>query len=709
MAEYREDKNERFINPYNFVSINNKSAERSQNAELIRESSKALYTGFFECELVNKTPLAIPDVFSATEDKEIKEHFQYPAFRIGDDIIIPGGSIRGPIRSMYEALTNSCMVTMDSTEHITRRSELGSFSPCVLKKIGNDWKLYRAKRYAVVGDKKYGYSGLQGEYTTFKVIKEGNGNNQAKYILRDNEKIAFGDEVEIEEGGPGHIKFNKKRKTQTEVWKNGSVKDIKRASGTNCFLFLGEMIENKHAESVFKVESTKPENISSDRIKGALKALEDTLAIYRSSSNRNLGQKHFGYRGYEKAKESGAIPLWYKYEEEKLHLSIAAIGRIAYQNDMASISNGHKPCVDRKRLCPACSIFGMVGAKENDKQGSGLGSHIRITDAKLYKGGTIKPMITLKELGSPNPSFLKFYSTDGKEYDQNGATIRGRKYYWHNACAADDSSIYQTSDKTNRNATMELIENDSKFSFKIYYNNLSQEQIDNLAWAITLGGNESLCMYKIGHGKPLGLGSCKIIIKEVCQRVFSDDHKYSVESRRGENDYKEIELPTGIDKDAWEQIRIISKFEKNEIQVRYPYLTKSAEVVNVINEKDKKDKVLKDNVLASHKWFSKCKDGDLVLPVIGEAINNNLSLHPQMLYKLEDKDFSDKKYPIVEVAISRISKNGALIFVDNGNEGMVSAKDVNNGHFKKGDKIRVQFEREKTFDKGKTRFYKLVP
>ena len=637
MAQYREDKTTQFINPYNFVSINYKKTDRNINAELINESTKTLYTGYFDCELVNKTPLAIPDINERKEDKEHKEHYIYPALKIKNDLIIPGSSLRGPIRSMYETLTNSCMVTMKPMEHITRRSNLGSFFPCVLKYDG-EWRLFKAKRIALVGKKESGYKPIRSnteKHIEFEVKTDENGN---RYLLTDNkEKICFGNEVEIIEGGPGHCKKNKKNNTEINVWSEGSVKGIKLKTGTDCFLFLGEMIDNKHAESVFKIQNKYPEKISADCINNAIKALEDTLLIYRSSSNRKLGESHFGYRGYEKARDSRAIPLWYKYENGKLYLSLAAIGRITYQNDMSIISNGHSPCTDRKSLCPACSLFGMAGGiGKNNNIGQGLGSHIRITDALLIDGGTIKDMITLKELGSPNPSYLPFYSTNNMEYDKEGATIRGRKYYWHNTKASSDSSVYMSKEKTNRNTTMELIDKESKFGFRVYYNDISEEQLSNLAWTITLGGNDTSYMYKIGHGKPLGLGSCKIKIIGVNQRTYDDNQKYSVKAKLDDFNFTQDKEPSGIDKSAWDQIKIIADYIDRDNDIVYPFLTVSRNVNDRIKEEEKHGYKLKENVKASHKWFGESKDKDNRLPNLNAK---NITLNALSIMELEDRDF----------------------------------------------------------------------
>ena len=63
------------------------------------------------------------------------------------------------------------------------------------------------------------------------------------------------------------------------------------------------------------------------------------------------------------------------------------------------------PCSSLKKLCKACSLFGMIGEEE------GLGSLVRITDA-VYDKKLIENTkeYKLTELRTPHPSYLPFYA-----------------------------------------------------------------------------------------------------------------------------------------------------------------------------------------------------------------------------------------------------------------------------------------------------------
>ena len=118
---------------------------------------------------------------------------------------------------------------------------------------------------------------------------------------------------------------------------------------------------------------------------------------------------------------------------------------------MTELSKNHTACKSQNNLCPACRLFGFVGGKKSadeNNAGGKFAGRITVTDAihQMPENQTvenvIKRNVLLKELSSPKPSFLPFYSVDGKSFDDQGASIRGRKFYWHNPLVNQKSDIY---------------------------------------------------------------------------------------------------------------------------------------------------------------------------------------------------------------------------------------------------------------------------
>ena len=614
MAKYNLTNNT-FVNPYNFVPL----GKEIKKANIEEVNNNPVLSGVIKCTLTAKTPLAIPGEGTKTE----KEHMVYKALRneIDNTLMIPGSSIRGVIRSEYETVTNSCLLTVDEDEHITTRAGAqGAFQPALIIKEDGEYSIYKAERIPLVSTmyRKMKPEGNR-EFFSFDYKKD---SNRGFYIEINNNKLFLGDEVSFEANGPGHKKKDKKTGNITKVWdKSVSNIDVKDKLSNSGYLYIGEKISNKHADGVF-VCKDKLGNYSDKDIRVALDAFANIIDAYNDSAiNRNLEESHNGYPGYKKIKDMKVIPVWYDSNSAILKLSPAAIGRSAYHNSMEDLIANHSRCHTRKNLCPACALFGMVGKKA--KTDKSLGSKIRITDA--YAIGEVKTsMATLKELGAPRSSYLRFYSDGGKGYDDEGAKIRGRKYYWHIPEASTDAGVYSTREKNNRNSTMELISPNSTFEFQVYFDSITEKQLNTLEYVLMSGDNENLNMHKIGHGKPLGLGSAKVVVDSVFLKNSDDSlNNYSIDVEK----CSKMDIgQTDVDEECLKEFAIISNLESvKSMNVRYPYV-----------EGAKTDKELKDNVLASHQWFKRNKK---VLPDIRNVESKRLTSY--IADSFEENDFID--------------------------------------------------------------------
>lgn len=633
MAQYKREYGDMFINPYNFVSINTKSESRKDIKQQYAISEK-LHTGYLECKILVKTPLAIPD----SEKKEIegvldkkgrkKEHSVYPFYTIdGQKPVIPGSSIRGALRSVYEAVTDSCMVTEKGSMGLTARvNNRKSYLPGLLIRENGEWKLYAAERYLIPID---GYKKFQNYSVGFTIGKQ------------------FGKRCIISKGGSHFqngecVTFNlfhgnqPYKKRNFIIW-SGIVSALSQSSKGNAYVYIGEEFSKKHGESLFKKKESKPLNINQEIIRCSMEKLEETIKIYRDSAiNRNYGENHSGYGNYEEAKERGVIPIW--YDKENWYFSAASIGRMQYKNCLTDLIGSKRPCEKRDSLCKACSLFGMTKGQER------VGSRIRVSDA-IGWGCSIQ-RVTLKELGMPRNSYLPFYAEKVKggqavpceTYDEAGAGIRGRKFYWHNPKAREDAKVYSTGEKTDRNATMDLVIPGAEFTFKIYYDGITQQQLDELLWTITFWENEEhgVMCHKLGHGKPLGLGSVKMVVTGKVERKV-DNSSYKLES----SDISFGEVPVQEKNSAVREIMEICNF--NALQgkkICYPYV-KLSETAKSEMEHIYSGKELNDNVLASHQWFTQNKGtkNNAPEPCTLASILQKRELPACYVSNLEEKDF----------------------------------------------------------------------
>ena len=650
--KYEISNKEFFINPYTFLE-RNKKVNREEKEQVVGN-----HTGVFVCRIYPKTPLLIPDVFKKqeivdrkeknTKNKEIK-HFSYPFFRLGDNPVIPGSSIRGPLRSVYEALTDSCYSTARSGQYITARTK-SPFLPGLLIKKKGKWELHLATRY-LLPMKDYGARPFDGD----KIFK------YEEVIDNYGEAVYF--------NGVKHTENIRGRNvTQYRVLDTSKVKEQGYKLG---YYYIGEYINRKKYESIFKkykLESDNSEVIEKcfEQLKEIQKKYMDEKINQKFVSLRKPGNKdhHGGYKQvdlkkFEEANDA-VLPIWYKKntnpdKKVEYYFSLANIGRFRYETSMDEIlgkqddgrmqDDCRMPCHDVKKLCKTCSLFGMVGDEE------GFGSHIRITDA-IFEG-TIsekKKPYNLTELRTPHPSYLPFYADVNDYslgYDATKCNIKGRKFYRH---FSPDYEELDKLDPKKIDSKMEGIGIDEgSFRFKVYFENLTQEQLDELATLLCLGQNNedgNLC-FKLGHGKPLGFGSAKIVIESLEERVFNH---YIIDESKGDKKNYEYKKKIYSDLKKWNihkesgseeemskiqksieamrsilDITVFTNLDKNT-KVAYPY---------VVDKRKDKSQKLAINDLASSKWFSE-----------------NLKLGgdiPKYILKQSSVDINKQKLPVIEL------------------------------------------------------------
>jgi CRISPR-associated protein (TIGR03986 family) len=125
-----------FYNPYNFVPAPEGRAPVKDTTDGLADGNnmlghyvpsghhafhEKLYSGTLTVELKVKTPLVIMDTARRRKDGD---HDIYPVLKHGNDPVIPVTSFKGPLRSAFEAITNSRMgVLADHKERLGRRMD----------------------------------------------------------------------------------------------------------------------------------------------------------------------------------------------------------------------------------------------------------------------------------------------------------------------------------------------------------------------------------------------------------------------------------------------------------------------------------------------------------------------------------------------------------------------------------------------------------
>lgn len=451
--------NERFINPYNFIPLPD-SITRT-------EPKYGTLCGKIVCHMTAHTPVAVPDHEKRTADKI--GHYSYPFFSVGDKPIIPGSSIRGVVRSMFEAVTNSC-VSVNNNNILSARSSAPKLPGILVCKNGN-FTLYKA------------------------------------------EKRKYNKDIELKANQVLRTWYGIKGNLQTQIF-----------------------------------EKTLTE-VKCEELEKSVDDYKECVEIYKKNINDLENKCTY------KINKDGMTPLFYQVVEINgkriVYLSPSQIGRTVFHNKLNDLLGDHTSCKIREdeKLCEACALFGITSDKQMNYAG-----RVRFSDAQAEKFISLKEQ-TLKELASPQISSVEFYTKRPYEngdqskpakrwtYDyyineknkmiDTKVKLNGRKFYFHYK-----TDSYSTKEKTKRNSTMELADIGSKFIFDVYFDNISEDQLKKLLWVLALGENseESERLYKIGHGKPLGLGSVKIIVDDVILRKYDNETKtYMVNAEKPDN------------------------------------------------------------------------------------------------------------------------------------------------------------------------------
>ena len=628
---------DRFVNPYNFISLKGE-CKRGKDYKTIKEEG-GLLTGWIECDLRTLSSIFIPnttnnDFFNRrTIEEKPKQIKSYDFFSYTNlegksapqqtEPVIPGSEIRGMIRSAFEAVTNSCMSTVDDGQLLYKRTSRPAANLGILKKQSDgNWKIKTCKKYmlkvyacdkdphfinyelinpdlwkALKNIKKNGseesyfsyiYNRNRYTYYTYNLDKEFREINKKLSLtpggelryhtkMTDNEKekllklsndpyyISAIDSLYINSQGTTSQNYydrdELKAKENEPIWfkaggkyarlpyMNEIVKEISFEEQTGAgwlkgFLHIGEDIDNKHHESIFYPDTEEPSITDETSVKNLLenmKLYNDKAVNIHLKDGKHSCYKHMNINNID---DLDGTLIYYQEHNGNYYLSPAAIGREVFYNKLSdNILGSYSPCTKSNNLCPACALFGISGDED------AVASRVRFTDTfitdenkKVDPNDYFEDDKILPELASPKISATEFYLQKpannalmwnydyavtqwGKVGEINTyinpytPAIRGRKFYWHQQSQTPPIDPDKASE---RNVAVRPLKKDenNKFHFKVYFNDITSEELRKLIWVLEIGGNPDNA-HKIGMGKPLGLGSVKISIEKVMLRSIA--------------------------------------------------------------------------------------------------------------------------------------------------------------------------------------------
>ena len=247
-----------------------------------------------------------------------------------------------------------------------------------------------------------------------------------------------------------------------------------------------------------------------------------------------------------------------------LTLPLGRDGQIEYRGRPTvsyRIPRGFEHCRDADHLCPACRIFGSLSG------GNPFLGKIGLGDALASASCEVETM-TIEALMEPKPRHRAWY-----EDPQQSGFLRGRKFYYHRPLGPRRTTV-----KNEYNKTIEAVKPNAVFEFEVDYTNLTEAELALLIFALTL---EPGMAYKVGMGKPLGLGSARIEIvgweqvdRQARYRQFGggvtilEGETLSTEIARWQARYHQVYANW---KDSLADLRQIWKWDpSSKVEIRYP-------------------------------------------------------------------------------------------------------------------------------------------
>jgi len=541
--------NSTFGNPYSFVPLLTPltGKESSFKKSFVAHDKYHGLSGVIICRLKTLSPFFTSDTHSEDEKGKHKKLDFFSFDKKGNQWRLPvisGATLRGVIRSVCEAVSNSTFTAI-SSEILDYRA-LNQASKLKCGRIVNLPTESEMGEIQLLRTAKLAFADIPTNATDTQegwARIEDNVNQQGDIVG----KIAIDCSLE---------------NPNDDQYKHGYFK----LTGQN-------LIDTKKNERFFYEIGNQTVSLSLDeanKYNRLIKAQNEEAKRQNEAIKEQYNNEKAGYEAdpdYLSTKDIcerqnaplaiGHLVYFQQIGRTAINLGYVSIPRWQYEKAVhQELESQFHPAEDANSLCPTSRIFGFVRdkkiSKKKDNEGkAAYAGRVYFSDAKfdLIKGKVkYDDNLVLEILSSPKPTTREFYLTnkdnpsdvwilrpngqkqEHKGYNEDDMTLRGRKFYWHQ----EDKGQYRrkNNEETSQNSTLKMIlAKDNEFVFTVRFENLEEHELGLLLWSLAL---EEKMAHKIGMGKPLGLGSVEItidslqvIVRETrYQKFFQDDGKF---------------------------------------------------------------------------------------------------------------------------------------------------------------------------------------
>ncbi|MCW2914723.1 MAG: CRISPR-associated family protein [Actinomycetia bacterium] len=545
-----------FVNPYTFVPFAEPRGEGFRGAPGGHDGlGEGRYLGDIEVRLTTLAPLLLRGVSREDAQGEFPRRELANGQRVP---FIPGSSLAGVTRSMFEMIAGGCLRVFDDGFVPGYRDQAVAHSP--------DWTLTRVGSTDGTGRP----TGLQLCDPVVWVPAP-----ELAEVLGGPDKVVTGATVEVLRWQKHSFGGGVERLEANDA---GAVR-----AGDDWVVLVTDAKARKERKSYFCAvgrlsrDAGATVTVTDGAWADYLTSVEGTDDVRRARTERTLrldapveaevfypfanGKRLVGKRHEARPRLFEGQVLWARVERvsrpvsgknmtftEVTGLALSAIWRHpgvrvrTRDRDTAGerVPPALLPCRDPADLCPACRVFGSVDAEGTEgtdgraEQRSYRG-HVRFSDA-LPQGDAPTRTFHLAPLGAPRPGAGQFYLESGKggkaapgrplrewgSAADNGEPRRlnGRKQYWLTA-RHQDRPLFRVTDGPfdgEMAATAEAVLQQSVFTYTVRFDGLTKAEIGGLLAALSparvldglvphADGGADIGI-AVGGGRPFGFGAC---------------------------------------------------------------------------------------------------------------------------------------------------------------------------------------------------------
>lgn len=540
-----------FHNPYTFIPFPVQCAKRKKPSLLtIDETEQDRQSGILEVEVTTISPLLCCSPVPLEDPKT--KHKTFKALTIDNDVVMPATGIRGALRTLMTIITGGTLGYMDEDLWLCqgRDAQLGpSFRPGIpknpfLAEVIEPGNSIRPGRIQLGTTKLIELSKLIKLFHSEEEVDNKRGPQKDGRIVH-----LWIDDPD----NPQRLGLVRTCECQWKAKLSGIKVNSRGLLREGAVLLDGPVIELP--DSFWRVyQGRNRHSVRPELKKGDLIWLEpddpECKKINSASDIRSIQWARWGRKGIA---FKDLLPQHAKPD--------------SFNRD------GFVDCVT--------DLFGQVPMDEEGKAAGPFAARIRPHNLIFFDAkNKLIPGVTLAPLSSPHPGCRAFYrDCDDLDVLNKNSPLKGYKVYrntrehgetapWHYRVQGiyDKQGKLETSEKQKINITADLLKEKVTGKLRIAFRALDKTEMALLLTTCSLD-------WKLGGGKPLGLGHCRVTSIKVLDEEGNMVRQFS----RDPNSEEPMQLPAEIASLVCEfvpRIRLYQESQRPVDKLRYPRLVK---------------------------------------------------------------------------------------------------------------------------------------